>query len=107
MSIYQEVSQPAAEALVNLSQNSNMASKMVTIGMVKTAMDLLYKPDTSITKLLVMLLVNLTQSDAGIASLLQVFQSSSSFSHSCCPSNVEYLYAFPFAILFSIFVSFI
>ncbi|KAL3731694.1 hypothetical protein ACJRO7_028557 [Eucalyptus globulus] len=66
-----EVSQPAAEALVNLSQNSDMASKMVTIGMVKTAMDLLYKPDTSITRLLVMLLVNLTQSDAGIASLLQ------------------------------------
>lgn len=66
-----EVSQPAAEALVNLSQNSNMASKMVTIGMVKTAMDLLYKPDTSITRLLVMLLVNLTQSDVGIASLLQ------------------------------------
>ncbi|EEF39913.1 conserved hypothetical protein [Ricinus communis] len=66
-----EVSEPAAEALVNLSQNSNLAAKMVEIGIVKMAMDLLYKPDSSITRLLVMLLVNLTQLDAGISSLLQ------------------------------------
>lgn len=43
--------------------------------MVKTTMDILYKPDSTITKLLVMLLVNLTQMDAGIASLLQVSRS--------------------------------
>ncbi|XP_065861419.1 uncharacterized protein [Euphorbia lathyris] len=66
-----EVSESAAEALVNLSQNSNLASKMAEIGMVKMAMDQLYKPDSSITRLLVMLLVNLTQLDAGISSLLQ------------------------------------
>ncbi|PKI36834.1 protein HGH1 homolog [Punica granatum] len=66
-----EVSEPASEALVNLSQNSNMAARMVSLGVVNTTMDILYKPDSSITKLLIMLLVNLTQLDAGVASLLQ------------------------------------
>lgn len=70
--LFQEVSEPAAEALVNLSQNSNLAAEMVQMGMIKTAMDVLYKPESSITRLLVMLLVNLTQLDAGSASLLQV-----------------------------------
>lgn len=69
---FQEVSEPAAEALVNLSQNSKIAAEMVRMGLVKTAMDVLYKPESSITRLLVMLLVNLTQLDAGTASLLQV-----------------------------------
>lgn len=45
---------------------------MVQMGMIKTIMDFLYKPDLSITRLLVMLLVNLTQLDDGITSLLQV-----------------------------------
>jgi hypothetical protein len=45
---------------------------MVEMGMIKTAMDVFYKPDSSITRLLVMLLVNLTQLDSGIVSLLQV-----------------------------------
>ncbi|XP_021722906.1 protein HGH1 homolog isoform X1 [Chenopodium quinoa] len=67
-----EVSEPAAESLVNLSQNLDLAGQMVSIGMVKKAMDLLYKPESAIRRLLVMLLVNLTQLDAGIASLLQV-----------------------------------
>ncbi|EXB43459.1 hypothetical protein L484_006521 [Morus notabilis] len=44
---------------------------MVEMGMTKTAMDMLYKPESSIRQLLVMLLVNLTQLDAGITSLLQ------------------------------------
>jgi len=70
--IFQEVSEPAAEALINLSLNSNLAAKMVEMGMIKAAMDVLYKPDSSITRLLVMLLVNLTQLDSGIVSLLQV-----------------------------------
>lgn len=68
----QEVSEPAAEALVNLSQNAELAAKMVEMGMIKVAIDLLYKPGSSITQLLVMLLVNLTQLDDGISSLLQV-----------------------------------
>lgn len=70
--MFQEVSEPAAEALINLSLNSNLAAKMVEMGMIKTAMDVLYKPDSSVTRLLVMLLVNLTQLDSGIVSLLQV-----------------------------------
>ncbi|KAJ6878043.1 hypothetical protein NC651_030706 [Populus alba x Populus x berolinensis] len=70
--ISREVSEPAAEALINLSLNSNLATKMVEMGMIKTAMDVLYKPDSSITRLLVMLLVNLTQLDSGIVSLLQI-----------------------------------
>lgn len=68
----QEVSEAAAEALVNLSQNLNLAAEMVQMRLIDTAMDVLYKPDCSVTPLLVMLLVNLTQLDAGIASLLQV-----------------------------------
>ncbi|WCJ21274.1 ARM repeat superfamily protein [Euphorbia peplus] len=68
-----EVSEPAAEALVNLSANSNLASNMIEIGMIPMAMDQLYKPNSSITRLLVMLLVNLTQFDSGISSLLQNF----------------------------------
>lgn len=66
------MSEPAAEALVNLSQNSDLAKQMVDVGIIKTAMDILYKKDCEITQLLVMLLVNLTQLDAGIDSLLQV-----------------------------------
>ncbi|XP_059448445.1 uncharacterized protein LOC132179701 isoform X2 [Corylus avellana] len=66
-----EVSEPAAEALVNLSQNSDVAAKMVEMGTIKMIMEILYKPDSSITRLLIMLLVNLTQLDDGIASLLQ------------------------------------
>ena len=69
---FQEVSEPAAEALINLSQNPEQAAKMVAVGMIKIAMDILYKQGSGITRLLVMLLVNLTQSDDGIASLLQV-----------------------------------
>lgn len=72
MSFFQEVSEAAAEALVNLSQNSSLAEVMVRMGLVKTAMDVLYKPDCGIARLLVMLLVNLTQLEAGAASLLQV-----------------------------------
>lgn len=72
MLLLQEVSEPAAQALVNLSQNSNIAKKMVDLDMVKTAVEILFKQGCDITELLVMLLVNLTQLDAGIESLLQV-----------------------------------
>ncbi|KAJ4846377.1 hypothetical protein Tsubulata_039925, partial [Turnera subulata] len=66
-----EVAEPAAQALINLSLNSDLAAKMVGLGLIRTAMDVLYKPESSITRLLVMLLVNLTQLDAGISALLQ------------------------------------
>lgn len=67
-----EVSVPAAESLINLSPDLDLAGQMISLGMVKKAMELLYKPESAIRRLLVMLLVNLTQLDAGIASLLQV-----------------------------------
>lgn len=67
-----EVSEAAAEALVNLSQNSNLAEEMVKLKLVERTMDVLYKPECCVTRLLVMLLVNLTQLDAGTDSLLQI-----------------------------------
>ncbi|KFK43672.1 hypothetical protein AALP_AA1G158100 [Arabis alpina] len=67
-----QVSEPASQALVNLSQNSELAKKMIRMGLIKVAMEMLYKPDSCITRLLVMLLVNLTQLDDGVSSLLQV-----------------------------------
>lgn len=70
--IFQEVSEPAAVALVNLSQRSDVAAKMVDMGMTNMAMDLLFKSEPNISRLLVMLLVNLTQLEGGTASLLQV-----------------------------------
>ncbi|KAL8532507.1 hypothetical protein ACS0TY_008921 [Phlomoides rotata] len=66
-----EVSEPAAEALVNLSQVPKIAEEMVKMDIIKTVMDILYKLDCDIKHLLVMLLVNLTQLDLGIESLLQ------------------------------------
>lgn len=66
-----EFSKPAAEALVNLSQNTELGKKMVDVGIIKTAMDIIYMKDCEISAFLVMLLVNLTQLDAGIHSLLQ------------------------------------
>ncbi|KAG0482975.1 hypothetical protein HPP92_011059 [Vanilla planifolia] len=70
-----ETSVPAAEALINLSQNPVLAEKLVSIRAVDAAMEVIYKPggsDPRLSKLLVMLLSNLTQLDSGIASLLQV-----------------------------------
>ncbi|KAF8390218.1 hypothetical protein HHK36_024741 [Tetracentron sinense] len=67
-----DISEPAIEALINLSQQSELSEKMIAIGMIRTAMEMLYKQDSAITRLLVMLLVNLTQLDAGIVSMLQI-----------------------------------
>ncbi|KAH9606827.1 hypothetical protein KSS87_001137 [Heliosperma pusillum] len=67
-----EVSEPAAESLINLSQNSDLAGEMISLRLFNTAMEILYKPESPIKRLLVMLLVNLTQLDAGISSLLQI-----------------------------------
>lgn len=66
------MSEPAAEALVNLSQVPDLAGKMVEMSIVKIVMDILYKIDCDIKHLLVMLIVNITQLDAGIESLIQV-----------------------------------
>ncbi|GJU75833.1 protein HGH1 [Tanacetum coccineum] len=67
-----EVSEPAAETLVNLSPNYDLAAQMIEMGVIKVTMDMLYRQGCDITGLLVMLLVNLTQLDAGVESLLQV-----------------------------------
>ncbi|KAK9114196.1 hypothetical protein Syun_020993 [Stephania yunnanensis] len=67
-----EFSEPAAEALVNLSQNLELSTKMVSLDMITTTLDILYKSESGITRLLIMLLVNLTQFDVGITSLLQI-----------------------------------
>ncbi|PWA70067.1 ARM repeat superfamily protein [Artemisia annua] len=67
-----EVSEPATETLVNLSQNSDLAAQMIEMGVINVTMDMLYKQGCDIIGLLVMLLVNLTQLDAGVESLLQV-----------------------------------
>ncbi|XP_077250015.1 ARM repeat superfamily protein isoform X2 [Tasmannia lanceolata] len=67
-----EISEPAAEALINLSQNSELSEKMISIGMIRTVMEILYKQDSDIKRLLVMFLVNLTQLTTGTASLLQI-----------------------------------
>lgn len=70
------VSEPAAQALVNLSQKPELAGKMVEMGMVKMVMEVLYKKDCEIIHFLVMLLVNLTQLDAGVDSLIKVISCS-------------------------------
>ncbi|XP_031476630.1 uncharacterized protein LOC116248148 [Nymphaea colorata] len=67
-----EVAEPAAEALVNMSQNSELSEKMVVAGMVGKAMEMLSRKDPSLSRLSVMLLANLTRLDAGISSLLQI-----------------------------------
>ncbi|CAH8283004.1 unnamed protein product [Eruca vesicaria subsp. sativa] len=45
-----EVSEPSAQALVNLSQNSELARKMIQMGLIRVAMDMLYKPESCITR---------------------------------------------------------
>ncbi|XP_020575616.1 protein HGH1 homolog [Phalaenopsis equestris] len=70
-----DVAAPAAETLINLSQNPNLSEKLVSLGAVNAAMEVIFKQrdnDAKLHKLLVMLLVNLTQLDSGISSLLQV-----------------------------------
>lgn len=66
-----DLAAPAADSLINLSQDSALVAPLLSIAAVPTAMDLLYRrPD--LTRLAVMLLANLTQIEAGVAALLQV-----------------------------------
>ncbi|CAM6106236.1 unnamed protein product [Calypogeia fissa] len=67
----QEISQVAAEALVNLSQDEKLAEALISAGAVDKAMELIGKTGCGINRLLVMLLVNLTQREAGAVELLQ------------------------------------
>ena len=52
-----EVSELTAEAVINLSQMLEQATKMVALGMIKTTKDILYKQGSGITRLLVLLLL--------------------------------------------------
>lgn len=69
------VSRAAAEALVNLSQDAAICEKLVSHGAVGNSVGVLYKQPhgggDGISRLLVMLLVNLTQVDSGVNALLQ------------------------------------
>ena len=80
----------AADSLVNLSQDGDLAARLVVLGGVSAAMDVMLKRAGEKPKLarsLVMLLVNLTQVESGIAALLQVHPPASCLSNwlqSCC-----------------------
>lgn len=67
----QELSQPAAEALVNLSQEPQLAEAIIKAGGIELAMELVGRPGKDVNRLLVLLIVNLTQLDTGVRRLLQ------------------------------------
>ncbi|KAL3682274.1 hypothetical protein R1sor_000296 [Riccia sorocarpa] len=67
----QEIAQPAAEALVNLSQENSSVDDFLKAGAVEKVMELVGKQGCGINRLLVMLLVNLTQIESGAERLLQ------------------------------------
>lgn len=66
-----DISSASADALINLSQVSDLASKLVSLGIVGASMEVMHKR-TELSQKLVMLLVNLTQVEAGVSALLQV-----------------------------------
>lgn len=65
----------AADSLVNLSQDAALAARLVALGAVDAAMDVVAKrggEQPALARRLVMLLVNLTHVESGVAALLQV-----------------------------------
>ncbi|KAG8095341.1 hypothetical protein GUJ93_ZPchr0012g20533 [Zizania palustris] len=67
--------QAAADSLVNLSQDGALSARLVSLGAVVAVMDVMAKRDDKqpgLARSLVMLLVNLTQVESGVAALLQV-----------------------------------
>jgi hypothetical protein len=67
----EEISKPAAEALVNLSQDVAVVDHLIDVGAVERAMELIGKPGSKVNKLMVMLLVNISSVDKGVSRLLQ------------------------------------
>ncbi|GJN20565.1 hypothetical protein PR202_gb07957 [Eleusine coracana subsp. coracana] len=70
-----DAGQAAADSLVNLSQDTGLATRLVALGAVEAAMDVMTKraaEQPGLARSLVMLLVNLTHVEFGVASLLQV-----------------------------------
>lgn len=66
-----DISSASVDALINLSQVSDLASKLVSLGIVGASMEVMYKR-IELSQKLVMLLVNLTQVEVGVNALLQV-----------------------------------
>lgn len=70
-----DAGQAAADSLVNLSQDAGLATRLVAMGAVEAAMDVMTKraaEQPALARSLVMLLVNLTHVESGVAALLQV-----------------------------------
>lgn len=67
----QDLSQPAAEALVNLSQQPALGDEIIRVGGIEQAMELLGRPVQEVNSLIVLLIVNLTQLESGARRLLQ------------------------------------
>lgn len=67
----QDVCQLAAEALVNLSQDGELGEGIINAGGIEQTMELLGGLDHGLNRLLLLLIVNLTQSDLGSKRLLQ------------------------------------
>lgn len=70
--LQQELALLAGNSLVNLSQDLSIAESTVKLGGVQRVMELLSKPTQPTTRICVMLLVNLTQSEEGSSIVLQV-----------------------------------
>ncbi|VAH12894.1 unnamed protein product [Triticum turgidum subsp. durum] len=105
----------AADSLVNLSQDGELAARLVVLGAVAAAMDVMVKRGGEQPKLarsLVMLLVNLTQVESGISALLQagdekvqglyVAKLVRSFCRSSCDSEDEDIFEHIASILVNI-----
>jgi hypothetical protein len=70
-----DAGQAAADSLVNLSQDAGLSTRLVALGAVEAAMDVMTKraaEKPGLARSLVMLLVNLTHVESGVAALLQV-----------------------------------
>lgn len=65
------LAQPAAEALVNLSPEPQLAEAVIQAGGIEKAMELVGRPGQGVNRLLILLLVNLTQLELGAKRLLQ------------------------------------
>ncbi|GBG86276.1 hypothetical protein CBR_g41270 [Chara braunii] len=77
------IAELAASTLVNLSQNPRLAGRMVKLGAIDKAMELIAQAEFPRRGHLVLLLTNLTQSEDGAAQLLQIDQPKLEGLHLC------------------------
>lgn len=71
LSCEKDLAEPAAEALVNLSPEPQLAAAIISAGGIEKAMELVGRPGSTTNRLLIMLLVNLTLLESGAKRLLQ------------------------------------